>query len=265
MSGYIDLHNHILHNIDDGPGTLNEAVMLARAMADAGYKTVVTTPHVSEGKPAAAVIKKRLLEIQQELFIQQVPLTLLPGSEHHIDPLIADRLLEDDSILTLNFSRYLLLELPFFQILPPYTEELLFSLSVKGICPVIPHPERVSAFQQDPTLLHKLAQKGAIYQLTWGALSGRLGPEPEKITRYMVEANLAHLFATDAHNFAGRLMEVGNSVKVLEDMLGSGSSETYLKTRPRAIIENKALDLPPADEPSRHPQKRSFSFFKRFR
>lgn len=165
MSGYIDLHNHILHNIDDGPGTLKESVMLARAMVDAGYDTVVATPHVSEGKPAAAVIKERLLEVQKELFKEQIPLILLPGSEHHIDHLIADRLLEDD-ILTLNFSRYLLLELPFFQPLPPYTGELLFSLSVKGIRPVIPHPERVSAFQQDPTLLHKLAQKGAIYQLT---------------------------------------------------------------------------------------------------
>jgi protein-tyrosine phosphatase len=91
LSGYIDLHNHILHHIDDGPGTLNESVMLARAMVRAGYDTVVATPHVSEGKPAAALIKERLLEIQQELFIQQIPLTLLPGSEHHIDPFIADR------------------------------------------------------------------------------------------------------------------------------------------------------------------------------
>ncbi|MFU8795092.1 MAG: tyrosine-protein phosphatase [Dethiobacteria bacterium] len=263
MSGYIDLHNHILHNIDDGPGTLNEAVMLARAMVAAGYDTVVATPHVSEGKPAPAVIKKRLLEIQKELFKEQIPLILLPGSEHHIDPLIADRLFDDDT-LTINFSRYLLLELPFFQPLPPYTEELLFSLSVKGIRPVIPHPERVSAFQQDPALLHKMAASGAVYQLTWGALTGRLGPEPERITRYMVEANLAHLFATDAHNFAGRLMEVGNSVKVLEDMLGPGSSETYLISRPRAIIENKALDLPPASSSAQHPSKRFF-FFKRSR
>jgi tyrosine-protein phosphatase YwqE len=80
----------------------------------------------------------------------------------------------------------------------------------------------------------------------------------------MVEANLAHLFATDAHNFAGRLMEVSNSVKVLEAMLGPDTAETYLKTRPRAIIENKALDLPPAEEPVQDPPRRFF-FLKRSR
>lgn len=261
MSGYVDLHNHILHNIDDGPGTLNESVLLARALVETGYSKVVVTPHVVEGKPAPQQILKRLRELQQEIDRNQIKLTLLPGSEHHIEPLILERL-ENNESLTLAGSRYLLLELPFNQPLPLYTEQLIYNLSAKGYCAVIPHPERALALQYDHRLIHHLHDLGAIYQLTWGALTGRLGPRPEKTARYMVKANLAHLFATDAHHFAGRLQEVEKGAARLAELLGSDKADPLLRERPLAVINDQPLNLEPADKPLLQKSKK-FTLFKR--
>ena len=266
MTAYIDLHNHILHAIDDGPGTLKESVLLARAMVEAGYSTVVTTPHVVEGRPAPELIKDRINELQTELNRQQIPLSLLPGAEHHIDPQILERL-QDGTALTLNNSRYLLLELPFFQPLPPYTEQLIFNLKTHGYCPIIPHPERAVALQKDYDLIHRLHQAGALYQVTWGAITGRLGPLPEKVAHHIVKVKLTHLFATDAHNFAGRLMDLQNATATLEYLLGPGTAEPYLTDLPRAVINNEEFKFPPAAEygaptdktPSESPFKRLFT------
>jgi protein-tyrosine phosphatase len=257
MPGYIDLHTHILHDIDDGPRTLNEAVMLARGLVDAGYEAVVATPHACEGSPPPALIKERVSELQQELNRQQIALKILPGSELHIEPQTVKRLTEADA-LTLSSSRYLLLELPFFQPLPFYLMSMLHTLKTKGYQTIIAHPERVLALQQDPQLLYTLHEAGVIYQVTWGALTGRLGPKPAKMVEQMLAANLVHLLATDAHNFATRLMELSKAAARLEELTTPGTADLYLITRPTAIINNEPLDLPAAAHPTPRP-KTNFS------
>lgn len=243
MSGYIDLHNHILPAIDDGPQTMTEAVSLARDFVAAGYDTIVATPHTSAGAPAPAAIHKRLHELQGELDRLNIPLKLLPGAEQLIEPDTLERLRQGE-ILTLNNTRYLLLELPFFQPLPPYTEQLLFTLAANGYRPVIPHPERVSELQKDFQLIDRLHKAGAIYQVTWGALTGSLGSIIRLTARAMLSANLAHLFSTDAHSSESHLLPIDPAVAYLEAQKGPGSAELMLSTRPRRLLADQGLDLP---------------------
>lgn len=247
MPNYIDLHNHILPGIDDGPRTMNEAVLMARAMVAAGYRMVVATPHTFEGRPTPILINEYLVELQEELNRQSVSLKLLPGSESHIEPDLAVRL-ETGAIQTLNNTRYLYIELPFSQPLPPYTEELLFELSIKGYRPIIPHPERAEALLKDKNLIHRLHQAGVLFQLTWGALTGWLGDQALKTARYLISANLAHLFATDAHNADSRLLTVDTAAIALDQLTSPGTAAQMLTTRPRKLIEDQMLNLPVVDE-----------------
>ncbi|MGM0651963.1 MAG: tyrosine-protein phosphatase [Bacillota bacterium] len=245
MSNYVDLHSHILHAIDDGPGTLEESVTLARAYLSAGFETVVATPHATEGRPEPNLILERLAELQEELKNLNIPLTLLPGSEYHIEPKTLDRLRLGE-IITLNHSRYLLLELPFFQPLPPYTITLIKDLSAAGYIPVIPHPERTLDLQQNPHLLFDLHAAGALFQVTWAALIGRLGPAAGSLVSFMLEANLAHFFATDAHKPGIRLLQLEKPLAILADKKGEDFAVSVITDRPRRLIENQDLDLPPA-------------------
>jgi len=255
LASYIDLHNHILPDIDDGPRTMKEAVMQARSMASAGYSTVVATPHTIDGKPSPALIKQRVAEFQNELDKQEIPLKILPGAEQFIEPDLMNRLRKGE-IQTINNSHYLLLELPMTQRIPIYAEQLIFALAINGYRPVIPHPERVVELQRYPKLLYHLYKAGAIYQITWGALTGWLGPEAEETAHLMLKSNLAHLVSTDAHNAVTRLLAVEQSSAALEDILGPGSAEMMLHTRPATVIANETLDLPAAIDPTKLPRKK---------
>ncbi len=252
---YIDLHNHILPAIDDGPRTMEQSVDLARALVSVGFNTVVATPHTCEGKPAPAVILKRLNRLQAELDHRSIALKVLPGAEQHIEPYTLE-LLREGKILTLNNTRYLLLELPMFQPLPAYTEKLIYSLTAEGYCPVIPHPERTLDLQSDYRLIYRLHKAGAIYQVTWGALTGLLGPAVRKTAYTMLEANLCHLFSTDAHDADSPLLGINKAAAVLEDYLGPGSAQTLLIKRPRALLADQELDLPVAAKPKKSAKKK---------
>ncbi len=247
LLNYIDLHNHILPAIDDGPRSMAQSVALARPLVSAGFDTVVATPHTCEGRPEPAVILENLRGLQDELNRLEIPLKVLPGSEQHIEPKTLE-LLKAGKILTLNHTRYLLLELPMFQPLPLYTEELIFSLATNGYIPVIPHPERTRDLLEDPGLVYSLHKAGALYQVTWGALTGMLGPPSRQLAYAMLEAKLAHLFSTDAHDVDSHLLGLEQAASALEDSLGPGSAETFLSARPRALLTDKKLDLPAASE-----------------
>lgn len=258
MPGYIDLHNHILPGIDDGARDMEEAVNLARDMVAAGYSKVVATPHAHGGKPAPSVILERLGELQEELNSRQIPLTLLPGAENHISPDILE-LLETGEALTINNTGYLLLELPMLQPLPPYTSRLIQNLVMRGYRPVIPHPERVIVLRHKPALLYSLYRDGAIYQVTWAALLGLLGNAAKKTVQAMLKANLAHLFATDAHHSATRLLAVNKAAAVLEKEWESELLPLMFTRRPQLLIDDKPLGLPEAESPEkRAPAKGSF-------
>src|SRR5947209_162272 len=146
----IDTHLHILPGVDDGPDTLQEALALARALVQEGVHTAVATPHYNDEFPlyAADEIAERVNELQQALDHKNIPLRLLPGHEVLIKP----GLLEDiqaGRVATLNGSRYLLLEF-WNDVWIPQTERVIFELMASGIVPVVAHPERYRAIQQDP-------------------------------------------------------------------------------------------------------------------
>lgn len=257
MPKYVDLHNHILPAIDDGPSTMVEAVLLARAFVKAGFDTVVATPHTADGHPTPEVIQARLRELQSKLDYLKISLKVLPGAEQHIEPDILE-LLQKGEILTLNNSRYLMLELPFFQPLPPYTEELIFKLVANGYRPVIPHPERISELQKDFNLVYLLHRAGAIYQITWGALTGLLGTAARETARAMLSANLAHLFSTDAHSADSELLQLDKALAYYEEEEGLNSAELMLSTRPRQLLADQSFKLsapkaPAAEQKSRMP------------
>jgi len=62
--------------------------------------------------------------------------------------------LEKGEILTLNNSRYVLIEFSFENI-PKYMSELLFSMQLKGYVPIIAHPERYNIRYRKSALLKR--------------------------------------------------------------------------------------------------------------
>ena len=134
--------------------------------------------------------------------------------------------LENNEILPLNEdSGYVFVEFPSDHV-PRYSKRLLFDIQVAGYKPVIVHPERNQTIIQHPNILFEMVEKGAFTQITAASLVGKFGKKIKKFTHQLIEANLTHLIASDAHNTTTRGFCMRDAFAELEE--NYGPSMVYL-------------------------------------
>lgn len=213
----IDLHCHILPDVDDGSRGVEESLEMAKDAVNDGIKIIVATPHHLDRHfiNNNVDVVKQVNSFNQKLKHKNIPLTVLPGQEVHLN----GKLLESLSTL-LFFSenkRYLLLELPHEQV-PEYTDKILFDLMCKGITPVIAHPERNIEIMHSPEIFAKMIADGCLGQLTATSLVGGFGHRVYDFSKFLVKNNLVHVVASDAHCLPNRNFQLKESYRVLSSL-----------------------------------------------
>ena len=127
----IDLHSHILPGLDDGSENMTETLGMVRQLHEAGFKTLIATPHVIEGRTflSPAEILETTEQVRKCVTKAGIPVQILPGAENYIFPDLA-KWARDGKLVTLgNAGKYLLVELPMLEI-PHYTDQVFFELQV---------------------------------------------------------------------------------------------------------------------------------------
>lgn len=206
----IDIHNHVLVGIDDGPQSLEEAINLIKQAKEQGIKGIVVTPHHLHPRYNNTFenVLSGIDELNKNEEIVQLNMQLYPGQEIRItDKIFED--LEEQKIYGINHSKYLLIELPSNE-LPHYTKNFFYKIQTKGFIPVIAHPERNKAIAHDINLLYELINNGALSQITASSLTGELGKNIQKLSIQMIEHNLIHFVASDAHHTERRPFGMGS-------------------------------------------------------
>jgi protein-tyrosine phosphatase len=242
--GAIDTHVHLLPGIDDGPGSMDESVTLARALVADGVATAVATPHLRADYPGVVPdeLDGRCEELRSALRGEDVQLEVVAGAE--VDVLWASEA-SDIALRLASYGQrgdYLLVETPYTS-LSRHFDELLFELSVRGFSLVLAHPERNEAFQTDRGWAERLTERGILLQVTAASLvqsspSGRAA-------RAMVAAGHAHLIASDAHGVEryGRvLLSAGERVA---RELAPDRASWMVRAGPAALLAGQALQPPP--------------------
>lgn len=241
----IDIHNHILPGVDDGAKSLAEALAMARIAERDGIQVVVTTPHhfPAEGGPVVQQARTRVAELQANVQGQGLSLALETGQEIMAAPEVPQRLQEGDAV-PLAGTRYLLVEPPFTSY-PPYVEEVLFQLQLRGYAPILAHPERCAGIQENPEIVERLVERGVLMQVNTGSLLGHYGLESEKTARALLERNLVHVLATDAHNPEGvRVPVISEGVRAAAGIVGEERAWEFVTTAPEAILRGLAVPIP---------------------
>src|SRR5699024_5471291 len=109
----------------------------------------------------------------------------------------------DEILFVDEQNRYLLIEFPTMSI-PHYADSLFFQLMQDGITPIIVHPERNQEIISNPNRLLDFIDRGALSQLTASSYTRVFGKEIAELSSKLIEANLVHILASDAHNTRGR-------------------------------------------------------------
>jgi len=246
----IDTHAHILPGIDDGAPALEDAVSLCRMAAEDGIRTLVCTPHINfRYENRRDTIEGPFNALQEAIRGEGIPLTLVKGAEVHLSPDIVERVRARDLVTYADGGCYLLLEFPFQPVMTG-DEEMVYRLRLAGVTPVIAHPERIAWFMDDPDRLFRLIRLGALAQVTGGSILGKFGERSRRAALAMLERNLVHIVATDAHDVSYRRPLLAEAAAAIAERFGADRSRAMTVDIPRAVIEGRPVDAPePVEKP----------------
>lgn len=239
-----DLHCHILPCMDDGSSFVEETRKMLKIAVQEGIQVIAATHHFFDDETTIedylGLWESRYKQIQSVLEGFKKDIQIVKGAEVMISPFLTQ--LDGLHRLCINEGRYLLIELPMID-LPQFTEEVIHNLQVKGIVPILAHPERNYRIANNPDLLNPLIELGALVQINTGSITGLFGKKIRRCAKTLFKNNMAHLIGTDAHSAVKRPPEMRKSVQILERWVGQQRAETILVENPRAIVNNIILEV----------------------
>lgn len=200
----LDLHCHILPGVDDGPQTLDDTFAMARFCVKDGITHIVATPHCHRYVHLLrGDIVPRVEQLNKDLKLAQIPLTIIPGSEIQITD-SDDYRREFDAGLFCHLGdgrAFTLVEFNWaWEQFPSGAVQLIEWICAHGMTPILAHPERHDFFVKENGVLSDMVKAGAWVQITVDSLLGNHGPNPRVLGESFLKEYPEALLATDAHN-----------------------------------------------------------------
>ena len=238
-SGFIDIHCHILPNLDEGSSCLKESLQMLQMARGDGISAMVATPHVLDGVYTnnRETIEKAITELKP--IIAGVDLYI--GAEVRISRNLVQRI-NNNELPLLNNKKFLLLELPGY-VLPPVKEleRIVKDLKMSKINPIFAHPERNMTILNDLSIMERLIGCGASFQVTSMSLTGCFGKQVREAVMKMIRKGYVHVVASDAHNTGKRPPILSHSYAVVEKKFGTDTAERLFKYNPFKVISGEDL------------------------
>jgi protein-tyrosine phosphatase len=211
---FVDCHSHVVPSGDDGAATIEDGLELCRSAAEHGTAVLFATPHIW---PYLILTPQREQEIREtfERMRPRAALELRLGYELTPARPLLD---EDPHRYVLDGTDRVLMEVPFTG-----PADLVFALAEhiesEGLRPVIAHPERTEVVLDDPSVAEELAARGWTLQVNATSLTGRHGPDPERLGWSFVERGLANVVGSDGHRTA-RPAHIDDAYRLARERLG---------------------------------------------
>ncbi len=194
-----DMHSHLIPGVDDGAQTLDDSIALITKLQQAGYKSLITTPHIKgdiyPNNPA--IINEGLQQLRQQLHERGINMPIKAAAEYYIDDTFF-RLLKNKELLTIGKNE-VLVEVSFMSE-PLGFYELLFEIQTLGYKPIFAHPERYGFYHNKLEVYNTIKEKGSYLQLNLLSLTGYYGKGVKQAAEYMLKERLYDYCGTDMHH-----------------------------------------------------------------
>jgi protein-tyrosine phosphatase len=258
----IDIHSHILPEVDDGARTMEEALEMAHIAACDGIQQMVCTPHMFNGisdNPHPAEILERVGAFQEAITKENPEgLRVLPGNEVHVSHEIAEQA-RTNRVTKLNNHNYMLVEFPSMTV-PVGADELFYRLQLNGIRPILVHPERNSQLQARPKMVAAFVERGVYIQVTAMSVTGEFGAAAKNCAESLLRHNCVHFLATDAHRAERRPPILSRGRDAAAEVIGAEKARKLVWDNPLAVVTGGVID---AEAPLAYggPADKKTSFF----
>jgi protein-tyrosine phosphatase len=234
----VDIHSHILPEVDDGPKSWDLSVAMCRAAAADGITHMVATPHANDRYHYDREYLGGLVAHLQQL-VGDAPKLLL-GCDFHLSYDNLQDAVANPTRYVIDSTRYLLVEFSNYSI-PQQTSDSFFKLGDRGITAIITHPERNPILRETPQRVLEWAEQGCVVQMTGSALTGFWGERTRRAALWLLEHQAVHVLATDAHDTEKRVPILSTARQAAAQICGDDVADALVEANPRAIISNQTL------------------------
>lgn len=240
----IDLHTHILPDVDDGSSSLENSLIMADMAVKSGVRMIAATSHGCSMHVNLEKYWDAYRQLKNALREEKNPLQLVLGMEIFMTE-DALAMIQKKELLSINDTKYLLVEFDFEEE-AWVAEYYLQTLQEAGYNPIIAHPERYYFMQRNPSLAYDWVCQDYILQANKDSILGRFGSRCQRVAVELLQHNLIQIVASDAHGIRKRTTRMNGIYALLENEFSPLYANMLLKENPERIIQGKEVyTLPP--------------------
>lgn len=207
-STIIDIHAHFLNGVDDGSQSLEQSLAMIKQAEANGISFLAATPHATDmtNDALSQLFLDTFARLQREVQRAKIQVDIVLGAELFFSPHIYEWFRYPWATFN-NNKKYLLFELPLYE-LPGGVSDFIFQCRLKGLTPILAHPERYHYMHKMERKLLEWHRQGCLLQTNAGSVTGQFGQKVQSFARRLLKAHLVHFIASDAHDEKYRSYEL---------------------------------------------------------
>ena len=237
----IDFHSHIIPKIDDGSKSIEETYDMLLEAKEAGFTDIIMTSHFTTHycEPTVQEINVWKEKLQELLRVKNVDINLHSGMEIYVSNRL-EELICNNKILTIENSKYILMELPINASIN-YLDSIIYILESHGLKLILAHPERYLYVQSNPTLIEEYKEKGILIQCNYGSIIGQYGKKAEHIMKMILKKGQVDFLGSDCHGKNTVYKQIPNAVKKIKKIITEEEFYKISTQNPKNVLENKVM------------------------
>jgi len=236
-----DIHTHILPDVDDGSESMTQTLDMLIAAYKCGTRHIVATSHF--GGQHFTVKKETVTELtkqlNREMFLRGMNLTIYPGNEIRCSTSTVDDLREGVAC-SINFGKYVLVELPFHNTLTN-VEDLVLNCGNLGHELILAHPERHEYLMDNIQILQRLTEYGVMLQCNADSLYGNNGVKSMYFVHNLLRKKMVSFIASDCHSTFQRGPQLDSAYRIITRWYGQNTAKKLLYENPMRVIGSRAI------------------------
>ncbi len=236
----VDLHCHLIPGVDDGSHDYPESIKMMQIAYEDGVRTIAATPHAH--RCPADRVPMKVAHLNDLAAEHGIGIRVVPGIEVRYAPNLFQRF-EAGEFLTLNGTRYLLLEAFLSGSWPKSFVNTVEELHEADIWPILAHAERYEDVQRDPTMLLDVIAAGVPVQINADSLAGRAERGARPAAEFLISNRMAHIIASDGHNARWRMPRIRQAVERVAELAGEDYAR-WIAGNSAAVIAGEPISLP---------------------
>ncbi len=239
----LDIHCHIMPDVDDGSDNFDESIEMAKIAEDSGIVAIIATPHCNIPDTYRnewdSSMHELFMSLNKALISMGRAIRIFPGQEIFAAEGFTEGL-KSGELITLNNSVYPLVEFDFAEHRASVYAKLE-QLVAEGYVPIVAHPERYGFMQENHDAAKELKKIGCLLQLNRGSLNGKFGRQAFYAAHEILKKEDADFVASDSHGPFVRTPILADVHEMISEMYSYDYADLLMHVNPMKVLKNKKI------------------------